>query len=416
MQQGQEQLARDLSQPNRMAPRWAAIMRYGRVLLGMLMLLLFTGCALPQISAEERIFLPITVELLDVVTLPRQTFEDTVVGGLSALTYDRNRDVFYALSDDRGGFAPPRFYTLAMGIADAATEQPTIGSVSVADVTLLRDAAGEVYERDRLDPEGMVLSPRQTLFISSEGIASTASPPALNEYDLETGRLMTEFRIPDRFLPSPDLDATAPEATPRGIRSNQGFEALALGPTFSAGDFEPFRLFMAAESALAQDFDNNPANPLTSRFLHYLIAPEQSTLIAEHAYPLSLEPTGTVSHGLTELVAIDAGGHFLALERAYGIRGFEIKLFQLATGGATDISKFPRLVSLEGVNPIWKQPVLDFATLDISDTSENVIQNLEGMTLGPGLPNGAVTLWIISDDNFADDQTTQIWLFRLQQG
>ncbi|MEO1094686.1 MAG: esterase-like activity of phytase family protein [Cyanobacteria bacterium J06638_28] len=415
MEQGQEQLARDLSQPNRMLSSWAVMMRYGRVLLGMWVLLLFTGCTLPQISAEERIFLPITVELLDVVTLPRQTFEDTVVGGLSALTYDRSRDVFYALSDDRGSFASPRFYTLAMSIADATAERPQIGSVSVSDVTLLRDATGEVYERDRLDTEGIVLSPRQTLFISSEGVANTKSPPALNEYNLETGRLITEFRIPDRFLPSSDPAATEPEVALQGIRSNQGFEALALGPTSSAGDFEPFRLFMATESALAQDFDNNPANPLTSRFLHYLISPEQSTLIAEHAYPLSLEPTGAVSHGLTELVAIDAGGHFLALERAYGIRGFDIKLFQLATGGATDISTFSRLVSLEGVNPIRKQPLLDFATLDTSETSGNVIQNLEGMTLGPGLPNGAITLWIISDDNFADDQTTQIWLFRLQQ-
>lgn len=407
MQQSQAHLTRNLNPSNRTPSLWSVMWRYSRVLLGVWILLLATGCSLPQISAEERIFLPITVELLDVVTLPRQTFEDTVVGGLSALTYDRNRDVFYALSDDRGGFAPPHFYTLAMGITDVTAERPTIGPISLSDVTFLRDETDAVYGRDQLDPEGMVLSPRQTLFISSEGVASTESPPALNEYDLETGRLITEFRIPNRFLPSTD-----PEAAPQGIRSNQGFEALALGPTSSAGDFEPFRLFMASESALAQDFDEDPANPLTSRLLHYLIAPEQSTLIAEHAYPLSLEPTGTVSHGLTELVAIDSGGHFLALERAYGIRGFAIKLFQLATGGATDISAFSRLPSLEGINPIRKQPLLDFATLD---TPGDAIQNLEGMTLGPGFPDGAVSLWIISDDNFADDQTTQIWLFRLQQ-
>ncbi|MEM6840530.1 MAG: esterase-like activity of phytase family protein, partial [Cyanobacteria bacterium P01_C01_bin.120] len=41
------------------------------------------------------------------------------------------------------------------------------------------------------------------------------------------------------------------------------------------------------------------------------------------------------------------------------------------------------------------------------------IDNLEGMTLGPPLPDGSATLWLISDDNFSDDQTTQVWLFRL---
>jgi len=41
------------------------------------------------------------------------------------------------------------------------------------------------------------------------------------------------------------------------------------------------------------------------------------------------------------------------------------------------------------------------------------IDNLEGMTLGPPLPDGSTSLWLLSEDNFDDDQTTQVWLFRL---
>lgn len=384
---------------------------WGRLILSGLVLGIIagglTGCTLPQVSAEDRLFLPLEMELLDVVTLPAQTVADTPVGGLSALAYDPNRDRFYALSDDRGGLAPPRFYTLAMQTDVTDPAQPRVQSVEVEAVTLLKDGAGNVYDRDRLDPEGMVLSPRQTLFISSEGIASSQTPPAINEYDLETGLLKTEFRLPERFIS--DVTADHPEQT-QGIRDNLGFEAMTLGPTSSAGAFEPFRIFLGTESALAQDFNTDPEKPLISRFLHYLIGPNQSTFIAEYAYPLELEPLGTVVNGLTELLAIDQAGHFLALERAFGVRGFEVKLFQLATGGATDVSTLTTLPDLDGLNPIQKQPVLDFATLDAPAAA---IDNLEAMTLGPPLPDGAASLWIVSDDNFSEDQETQIWLFRL---
>ncbi len=371
---------------------------------------LLVGCTVPQVSAESRLFLPLELELLDVITLPSQNVEETPVGGLSAITYDAQRDVFYLLSDDRGQLAPPRFYTARITLNTTQPERPQIGDCQMLGVTFLKDTTGNRYPANQLDPEGMVLSPRSTLLITSEGVASTNSPPALDEYDLATGRQVNRLRLPDRFLPQ--AASTATEA--QGIRENLGFEALAIGPTSSAGIFEPFRLFLATESALAQDFDPDPAHPLTSRFLHYLIGMEQATLIAEHAYPLSLEPTGAVRHGLTELTAIDAGGHFLALERAYGLQGFTIKLWQLASGGASDTSARSQLRSLSGINPIQKQLLFDFATLSSSDLSINNIGNLEGMALGPTLPDGAVTLWLVSDDNFAPKPETQIWLFRLQ--
>ncbi|MDB9526457.1 esterase-like activity of phytase family protein [Oscillatoria sp. CS-180] len=379
-----------------------------KVLLAVLSVLWLVGCSLPQVSAESRLFLPLEVELVDVVTLPKQSFEGTPVGGLSAIAYDSNRNVFYAVSDDKGQLSPPRFYTLDIQTDLKNSEAPKILSVEVQAVTTLKDSTGTEYPINRLDSEGIVLSPRQSVFISSEGLAEAQSPPALNEYDLDTGVLRTEFRLPDRLIPETDEDGVE---IVKGVRSNQGLEALTLGLFSSAGAFEPFRLFVATESALAQDFDPNPENPLTNRFLHYLIGPDQSTFIAEHAYPLSLEPMGAVSSGLTELVAVDQGGHFLALERVYGIRGFEIKLFQLATGGATDISNRVALPSLAGINPIRKQLMLDFNTLD---SPVEAIDNLEGMTLGPPFSDGTRSLWLISDDNFSDEQTTQIWLFRLK--
>ncbi|MEM9769847.1 MAG: esterase-like activity of phytase family protein, partial [Cyanobacteria bacterium P01_D01_bin.71] len=202
---------------------WNFWFRLGLALGVASLLLSLNGCSLPQVSAEERLFLSLQIELLDVATLPKQTFADVPVGGLSSLTYDPQRNVFYALSDDRGELAAPRFYTLDIQTDAADSTAPTIASVTVQAVTLLKDAEGRVYERDRLDPEGMVLSPRQTVIVASEGIMATQSPPALNEYDLATGVLQTEFRLPQRLMPAV---ATAETETDLGVRDNLGIEAL----------------------------------------------------------------------------------------------------------------------------------------------------------------------------------------------
>lgn len=44
------------------------------------------------LSADKRIFLDISLEFLDEYQLPKMTFEETPVGGLSAIAYDRQRD------------------------------------------------------------------------------------------------------------------------------------------------------------------------------------------------------------------------------------------------------------------------------------------------------------------------------------
>ncbi|HZG38510.1 MAG TPA: esterase-like activity of phytase family protein [Nodosilinea sp.] len=375
------------------------------------LLLLLTSCAIPQIKAEDRLFLPVTAELLDVYNLPPQEFEGTTVGGLSALVYDRPRDLLYALSDDRGRFGPARFYTLAVTLGGSAA-QPRFGTVTLKAVTPLLDADGNTYPQGSVDPEGMALSPRDTLFISSEGDIGQNAPPFIGEFDRQTGQVIATLRLPERFLPDD------PNSPSRGVQNNLGLEALTVtGSSSGAGMIEPFRLFAATESALVQDYNDDPSLPLNSRFLHYLVGDDQTTLLAEHRYPLDLEPSGAVINGLTALLAIGPGGHFLALERALGLRGMQVKLYQLATGGATDISTIPSLQGdVSGIAPIRKQLVLDFANTPVA------VDNLEGMTLGPRLPDGSQSLLLVSDNNFAGvraasqdgTRATQLLLLRLQ--
>ncbi|MBE9137895.1 esterase-like activity of phytase family protein [Nodosilinea sp. LEGE 07088] len=380
--------------------RWIWI--WGRS-LAVVLILALASCAIPQIKAEDRLFLPITVDLLDVYNLPPQEFEGTTVGGLSALAYDRPRDRLYALSDDRGRFGPARFYTLTLAIGIDGAGQPQFDAVTLEGFTPLLDAEGNPYPNGSIDPEGIALSPRDTLFVSSEGDVRQNAPPFIGEFDRQTGQILNTLPLPERYLPD------APDSPTRGVQNNLSLEALTVtGSSSGAGMTEPFRLFVATESALVQDYIDDPSQPLNTRFLHYLIGDDQTTLIAEHRYPLDLEPTGAVANGLTDMLSIDPGGHFLALERAFGLRGVQVKLFQLATGGATDISAIVSLAGdVSGISPIRKQLVLNF------DDTPLAVDNLEGMTLGPRLPDGSQSLLLVSDNNFDGDRTTQLILLRL---
>ncbi|MBC7822507.1 MAG: esterase-like activity of phytase family protein, partial [Candidatus Parcubacteria bacterium] len=132
-----------------------------------------TACELPQVSAEDRLFLPLSLEFLGAYTLPKTNFKDTLVGGLSGLTYDRKKDLFYAVSDDRSDRAPARFYTLKLELDPA---RPSLRQVVVQDVTILTQEDGQPFAKNTIDPEGIALSSRESVFISSEGVVHDGVP------------------------------------------------------------------------------------------------------------------------------------------------------------------------------------------------------------------------------------------------
>ncbi|MGC9505372.1 esterase-like activity of phytase family protein [Baaleninema sp.] len=370
------------------------------------------GCSLPQVKAENRLFLQLSVDYLDRTELEAIEFRQTPVGGLSALTYDRQQGVFYALSDDRGMLAPARFYTLTLTLDSSDPKAPRIGAVSVTDVTELKDETGQAFAPGAIDPEGLALSPDGTLFVSSEGVASEGIGPFVAEFD-RSGELIRKLPLPEYFLPD-----AAGEAQELGVRDNLGFEALTVG---GLGSGEPYRVFAATESALQQDFDpeTDRVEEINSRLLHYVVIGGRSQIVAEHLYRLDPPPSSlTISNGLVELLSLDGAsalnlqvsGYFLALERSFGVSGFGAKLFQANIGSATDVSTLTYLRGdLDGIDPLAKRLLLDLNQLDFD------LDNLEAMTFGPRLPDGSQSLLFVSDNNFRDEQATQILLFRLQK-
>ncbi|GAB4382610.1 MAG: esterase-like activity of phytase family protein [Elainellaceae cyanobacterium] len=388
------------------------------LIVGTIGLSSLTGCSLPQVSAEDRIFLNLSVDFLDEYRLPKIEFEGTPVGGLSGIAYDRPRNQFYAVSDDRSDLAPARFYTFKLILSSPevtseggnALEPIGIEAVEIEKVTTLLDQAGTPYPTGTVDFEGIARAPQQTVFIASEGVSSQGIAPLIEEFDLETGQWQRQLPIPERYLPQ------TTEGQVSGVQDNLGFEALTINADGSTGNpLEPFRVFAATESALAQDLPSPETTTegisLPIRIQHYLVGDDLPTLLAEHLYLAEPLPQDTERGGLSDLLTLDQAGHFLSLERSFALStGFSAQIFQIATGGATDISGITSLGgNLTGIAPVQKRLLLDLSNLEIP------LDNLEGMTLGPRLSDGTQSLVLLSDDNFNDLQTTQLLLFRLSR-
>lgn len=368
---------------------------YLLVIIGFV-LCLTTACSPPrQVSAQERIFRNISLEFLDAYQIPATKFQNTVVGGLSAITYDREQNCYYALSDDRSNQAPARFYTLKLDIQPSDSDQIEISNVKIDKVTFLSDETGKQYSAGTIDGEGIALSPRRTLFIASEGDPTKNVAPFIGEFDLQTGQKKLNIPLPQRY---------ASAAQTQGIRENLAFESLTVNQTGLLKD-DPFRLFTATESALIQDLSDAEAARI--RLLHYVINPfGNPVLLAEHLYLLEPAEAETISNGLTELLALEKEGYFLSLERTFGFTGAGANIFQVVVGDATDTSKIDELKEIAGVQSLKKKLVLNLQDLNI------YLDNLEGMTVGSRLPDGSRSLVLISDNNFNDEQITQLLLFR----
>ncbi|KKI98464.1 esterase-like activity of phytase family protein [Prochlorothrix hollandica] len=364
---------------------------------------LVAACDVPRVSAQERLFSDVSVELVDRYELDNPMVGGTRFGGISALAYDPQTDRLLALSDDHDGVNTPHFYTLTLErTTDPA--QPGLESIAVESVTFLRDATGEPYPTDALDPEGLALSPQNSIYLSSEGNHRKDVQPFLGEFDRETGTLIRSLPIPPSF--SITIDETS-RRQQRGIQPNQGFESLTLVSTGNTIG-EPLRLFTANESPLVQDLDpDNNQEGGRNRFLHYYLGQGPPLLVAEYLYSLDPVPFALVN-GLSEILALDNGGHFLTLERALTPLGLQVKLFESALGGATDISGLASLKGDVAATKIYKRLLFNFNSLD------SPVRNLEGLAFGPRLADGSRSLLVVSDNNFNPNESTEFFLFRLR--
>ncbi|MBD2521927.1 esterase-like activity of phytase family protein [Nostoc sp. FACHB-133] len=338
-----------------------------------------------------------SIEFIGEATLPKGLiFKKTEVGGLSGITYDAKSNLYYAISDDRGQKAAARFYTLKIDLSKGSLKK---SGVIPVDVTTLLNENARTFRPSETDTEGIALTNKSTIFISSEGDTAKLINPFIKEFSLSSGKEITTLPIPNKFLPD--------KAGKQGIRNNLAFESLTITP-------DKKNLFTATENALIQDgVAAKPNIGSPCRILQYNLLnsqPEKEFLYQTEPVSPFLNLTGKFASGLPDLLALDNQGHFLSLERSFTGLGFAISLFQVSLEQADDIHHIDSLLAIDfkNIKPVQKKLLLDLRTLDV------LLDNIEGLTLGPKLPDGQQSLILVSDNNFNSLQRTQILAFKMK--
>jgi hypothetical protein len=322
------------------------------------------------------------------------TFAGTTVGGLSSITYDADRNVYYVVSDDQSQINPARFYTLSIDVGSSFDAS----DVHFDAVTTLQRPGGGPYPTGGLDPEGLALTKDRELILTSEGNTNTLLAPFVRRYDL-AGDYLADLPVPGYYLPTADHSS--------GIRFNLAFESAGVPPN---GRF----FFTATENALFQDGPAaTPTNGSPSRILRYNL--QTGRLDGEYLYETDpifeppIPPTNFAVNGIVELLPFN-NELMLSMERSFSVgvpgTGNEIKLYSVALPGATNVLGAPSLEGLD-VRPAQKTLLFDLGSLGIP------LDNVEGMTLGPKLADGRQSLVLVSDNNFAASQFTQFLLFAI---
>ena len=330
---------------------------------------------------------------------PGATFDGTVVGGLSAIDYDPGTQTYYIVSDDRSEKNPARFYTARIALSGNGVD-----GVDFITTHPWLDRNGQPFAPPDTaalppilppDPEGIVFDGgRRQLYWSHEGTRVTderAGPALLDPRVLIAtldGGYVGEFALPPMFHTS---------VNPAGPRNNLGFEGLTLTP-------DGRHLWAAMEGPGIEDGDvPTEAAGALARITRFDVETRAAT--AQYVYPLDSVSTGpNGDNGLTELLALD-DATFLAIERSYGTH-VAVRVYRVSLGGAEDVLGRPSLA--------WP-PVRTVTKTLLADLTPTVhpLDNVEGMTFGPALPDGRQSLVMVSDDNFSSEQVTQFLAFAL---
>lgn len=332
---------------------------------------------------------------------PGATLDGTVIGGLSGISYDPENMRYFVISDDRSATNAARFYTVQMSLSDSGIRDLEFTSTHPL---LARDGkpfrALDTNVRPPVvapDSEGIAVDGRRKRFFwSSEGERLTDLPggpvlldPWVRIAGLDGGYL-GEVPLP------PVLKMTASETGPR---KNHGLEGLALTPSGTS-------LWAAMEGPGYNDGEPpTEGHGALTRLTRFDVDTGAAT--ASYAYPVDPVSSGPGGdNGLSDLVALDEES-FLAVERGYGTHAVA-RVYRAEVGDAEDVSTRPSLTTAP-VRPMTKTLLADLWTVP----GLSPLDNIEGITLGPTLPDGRQSVVMVSDDNFSPTQITQFLAFAM---
>lgn len=369
-------------------------------------ILVLAGCATTRTAVREQKVGISQLHLLGEYDLPHNmVFRGTTIGGLSGIDYDEKNDMYFLISDDRSAINPARYYT-----ARIFFNPQRIDSVVFASVTTLLQQDGRPYPNSTQDPahtpdpEAIRYDPVSGMLVwTSEGERIVREKDTVLENPAITlvsagGKYADTFPLPANLRM---------HATEKGPRQNGVLEGMTFADGFKT-------LYVNVEEPLYED---GPRAGLTEnnawiRIYKFDVRTKRNT--AQYAYKLDpvAYPANPASsfkiNGVPDILSI-GDNRLLVMERSFstGRLPCTIKLYLADLNSASDISATNSLKETPAARPIIKRLLLNMDSLGI------YTDNIEGMTLGPLLPNGHRSLLMVADNNFAIFETTQFFLFEI---
>ncbi len=195
--------------------------------------------------------------------------------------------------------------------------------------------------------------------------------------------------------------------TENGLRQNGVFEGLTFADNFKT-------VYVSVEEPLYEDGPRAGLKDTNSfiRIIKYDVKSRKP--IAQYAY--HLDPVAHPStpanafkvNGIPDILAIDKN-KLLVIERSFstGVAGCMIRVYLTSLSNAANIAGITTLQQKPAALVAEKKLLINMDDLGI------YIDNIEGVTFGPDLPNGHKTLIFVSDNNFTREQKTQFLLFEV---
>lgn len=361
-----------------------------RKILLLLSIIAFTGCGTSKKINTQNV----EISYLDDFILSEDLeIEGTRVGGLSGMDYANGK--FYLVVDHP---AKPRFYEASIAINDKK-----IDTVIISEVVELKKSS-PFLEDKTLDLEGIrVDAENNEIVLTSEGSINNDKDPAVFKVTSE-GEFVSEYSIPDYFKASGEQKP----------RNNGVFEGLAE-------NFSKTGYWVGMELPLVKDGSKPKLFPTKSpvRITNF----NDETGKPNKQFVMQLEGITKIPwlwfavNGLTELIEY-APERFLVLERAFsaghGMNGNTVRIFDVDARNATNTLN-DEILQKADFKPAEKRLIFDFKSVK-KQLKKETIDNLEGMTFGPQLPNGNQTLLLVSDNNFNSigKQINQIILMEVE--
>jgi len=333
-------------------------------------------------------------------------YNRTTVGGLSGIDYNPVKNEYYCISDDRSDKNAARFYTMGITLNDNK-----IDSVYFLKSTFLKGPDGKDYPSSQLnpyrtpDPECLRYDANNNTFIwGSEGEKIISSEknilvnPAITIIDSQ-GNYIDTFSLPRQMLMTTHN---------YGPRRNGVFEGLTFLDNYKS-------LLVSVEVPLLQDGAEAGTGDSSGiiRMIKFDVASRKP--VAQYAYkidPVAHPPlpfSGFRINGISDILSLGKD-KLLVIERSFsnGRLSCTVKVYLASLDNATNVQSFDSLKAKNNFQIINKKLILNMDNLGI------YIDNIEGVTFGPTLPDGKRSLIFIADNNFNPLEQSQVLLFEVE--